>query len=250
MNYLCKHEHNEVESNLHIASLNVMLMNKRIAVSGFTLVELMVVIAITAIMASIALPNMSHWIASQRLQNRADQLVTLFQFSRSEAIRLNKPVIVCPTTIRAQTGNPNACNNFKDYNDTTPIQGLVAWKDDAINNTFVSDNAIRTVAINQNDNANDSKVASVIRIFNNNGNENTDAKRDITRIGFMPNGMLGWTSDINGGMDNWSQGTSYISITLSDRNQQNLIRNMVIDPSGRAFVCTDKQENKICKKLP
>ena len=46
---------------------------------GFTLLELMVVLAITAILAVIALPAMNRLVATQRLNTRTDQLIALFQ---------------------------------------------------------------------------------------------------------------------------------------------------------------------------
>lgn len=227
-------------------------MYKRKTISGFTLVELMVVIAIAAIVATIAVPSMSRWIASQRLQMRAEQLVTLFQFSRSEAMRLNTPVIICQTTIKDKTATSNVCNPF----NSNTIQGLIAWKDTAIKNEFKPNDAddtkrtpiLRTVAFNQNNQ--DIQVVPTIQVFNSNGNQIIDEEKNITRIGFMPNGMFGWTEAADGGT-NWTLGTGYIRFTLIDHNHENptITRKVVIDPSGRALVCDAKQAaTSICNK--
>jgi type IV fimbrial biogenesis protein FimT len=53
---------------------------------GFTLLELMVVIAIVAIMISIATPSFRAQIEASRLRADTDNVVTALQFARSEAV--------------------------------------------------------------------------------------------------------------------------------------------------------------------
>jgi type IV fimbrial biogenesis protein FimT len=61
---------------------------------GFTLVELMVGIAILAILLAITVPPFKKMIASQRLKNANAELVASLQFARSEAIARNQYVRV------------------------------------------------------------------------------------------------------------------------------------------------------------
>ncbi|WP_312914436.1 GspH/FimT family pseudopilin [Stenotrophomonas sp.] len=63
--------------------------------SGFTLVELMVTIAVLAIIASIAAPAMQGLIRANRLTATTNELVTALQLARTEAVRRNAPVTVC-----------------------------------------------------------------------------------------------------------------------------------------------------------
>lgn len=54
--------------------------------SGFTLVEMMVVVALLAIFVAIAAPSFSSLIRSNRVQAAADELFDLLQYARSEAV--------------------------------------------------------------------------------------------------------------------------------------------------------------------
>lgn len=66
--------------------------------AGFTLIELMVTIAVLAVILAIGIPSFSAIIQRNRLTTAANELVGTFQTAKMEAIRRNSRVVICPTT--------------------------------------------------------------------------------------------------------------------------------------------------------
>lgn len=69
--------------------------------AGVTLLELVITVAILAIIAVIALPSFNVVIVSNRLSAGANELVGSLQLARSEAIRRGSRVVVCPSSTGA-----------------------------------------------------------------------------------------------------------------------------------------------------
>jgi type IV fimbrial biogenesis protein FimT len=66
--------------------------------SGFSLVELMVTVAVAAILLAIAFPSFTSLINSNRLTGQANDLVGALQLARMDAIRYNRRSVLCKTT--------------------------------------------------------------------------------------------------------------------------------------------------------
>lgn len=70
---------------------------RRLAARGFTLVELIVTVAVFAILMAVAVPSFQTTMQRNRLTTQANELLAAVQASRSEALRLNQTVRFCTT---------------------------------------------------------------------------------------------------------------------------------------------------------
>lgn len=91
--------------------------------AGFTLLELLTVIAITAILATVAAPSMIDFIRNSRLTGDANDLLRALQAARSEAIKRQSTVTVClsanPAAGAAATCSFGAGTGWIVFQDTT-----------------------------------------------------------------------------------------------------------------------------------
>jgi type IV fimbrial biogenesis protein FimT len=73
--------------------------------AGFTLVEMLVALAIFAILLVVALPSYHAWIADAELREEVATLVGAMAFARAEAIKENQRVDLCPSANGATCAN-------------------------------------------------------------------------------------------------------------------------------------------------
>lgn len=69
--------------------------------AGFTILELMITVAVLAILMGIAVPSFNEMIRQNRLATQTNDLLTAAAFARSEAVKRGVLVTLCPANANA-----------------------------------------------------------------------------------------------------------------------------------------------------
>jgi type IV fimbrial biogenesis protein FimT len=73
----------------------------KIRAAGFTLIELMVAVAIAAILLAVAMPNFSETLKASRTSSQIRELASGLSIARSEAVARGREVLMCPSSDQA-----------------------------------------------------------------------------------------------------------------------------------------------------
>ena len=106
---------------------------------GFTLIELMVTVAVLGIVVGFAVPGFQSVVNGNRLTGAANELIATMQVARTEAIRRNRRVAVCASA-NANAGDAATCatsnlDGFIAYVDADPHGNFDKAKDTLLRNT-------------------------------------------------------------------------------------------------------------------
>jgi type IV fimbrial biogenesis protein FimT len=86
---------------------------------GFTLLELIIIIAILGITTALAVPGLREMISNNRIQSNASDFVAALQFAKAEAVARVNPVTLC------KSANLTDCAADGDWQ-----QGWIVFSDD------------------------------------------------------------------------------------------------------------------------
>ena len=211
-------------------------------VQGFTLLELMVTVAIMAIMAAIAFPSMRDFVSNSRLVNRSEQIANAFRFARTEAVRMNTPVLLCGVLIRKDGRNTGVCD------ETKISDGILIFADENRDGKYdaTEDSALRTVTLNGPNISANNKMSVKTEICDLAGTVCSASPSNM--FVFLPNGSFGYrktaasssspASNYAGFVNQYEFGSKYVRLAVKDASRTNSpVRYTLITPMGNTSTC-------------
>lgn len=218
---------------------------------GFTLIELMVTIAIMAIMAAIAIPNFAEWVAKRRVASVAEKVASQIRFARAEAARLNKPVYLCPVEIQGN-GKPNEEDDqFCQYKYAG--SGYTVWADYPVYDQKYKENKdepLRTIVMNK---AKDQvKVRYQIRSVGFDGKD-IGAEKNAKILAFFPDGSIKrYSVDDKGAMKVGYPVSGFTKFTFTDNDAKDKDTGerravTLLVSGGQVSFCANGDSRPACK---
>ena len=147
----------------------------RPAHAGFTMIELMIVVTLMAILAAFAFPAFQSFIASNRLTAESNELLSGMNLARSEAVRVQRRVVLCRAAAADGVVNFSATNGCVTTADSQPWQAWAVFVDENSNGAIDgTERILRMQAI----------TGNALELISND-----DLAAAGNRIAFRPDGM-------------------------------------------------------------
>ena len=124
-----------------MATHNTIKINNRSRFEqGFTLIELLIVLAIISIIVVIGIPNLSMLLDRSRLSSASDSMFITFLTARSQAIKSQTRVVVCPSTdgVYCDTNSSPAWNKYQIVYQESSDTGFTRQDSEALLRTVKS----------------------------------------------------------------------------------------------------------------
>lgn len=115
------------------------------------MIELMIVVALMAILAAFAFPAFQSFIASSRLTSESNELLAGINLARSESVRIQRRVLLCRATASDGVVTFSAANGCVTTEDSEPWQAWAVFVDENTNgNIDGTERVVRVQAITGN----------------------------------------------------------------------------------------------------
>lgn len=175
-------------------------MSPKSGQQGFTLIELVVTVALVAVLATLAFPDFSETVRQWRRDSATRALTTSLQLARSEAIKSSRKLMLCPSS------DGTSCTESTEWSN-----GWIVFVDDgATDQAFDAGERIIQVSSAQ------GGIASLT------------SPAGVTFLQFLPNGLRAATT-----------GTATFTVTPSGATSATKVNKVGVSQVGRANVVTE-----------
>ena len=200
--------------------------------TGFTLIELMVTIALMALFAAFAIPAMNGFVEQQRVNSTLSNYTNALTFARNEAIRQNLPVVVCGAQI-SSAGQLSGCTTGSSPNWS---EGIFLYgdadKDQAYSVTGTTQDVNIRVVQSPNRSGENDKVTVSSASRSSTG---TPINSSNPVFQFMPNGQVGRFES-----GNLVVADMYLRLEIASAENAQRKAVALMDPTGQIIRCTKK----------
>lgn len=176
---------------------------------GFTLVELMITLAVVAIVVSIAAPSMGQFIRENRAATQANNFLASLQLARTEAIRRGVRVVMLR----------------ESDNESVWDEGWIVFTHWAEDNVFTFDRDEKNCSIQNQDCLLHVQPPLSGNITLRSGTRHADW------IAFLPSGEMRSSGSLGGTLNN---GTFFLCTSLN--KELSTPRRIILNNTGRAYV--------------
>ena len=83
--------------------------------AGFTLIEMMVTVALMCVLMMLAMPSFTTWVANNKVRTVSDSLQNGLRFAQSEALRRSRPMVFSLTNSAAPDKSLSAVKNGSNW---------------------------------------------------------------------------------------------------------------------------------------
>lgn len=107
--------------------------------SGFTIIELMITVAVASVLLGLAVPAFTDMIRNTRISNQANAIVGALNYARAETTVRGLPIAICAATnaalnacVAAGEGNTAWANGWIVFTDRSGVMGVLDGTDQVL----------------------------------------------------------------------------------------------------------------------